>query len=158
MAILKTSNGFDVLIDDDLPAHILKRTWCAETKTRKHLKTICRIYCHSTQEHLHRLIMNCPPKMCVVYKNGNYLDCRRENLMVIDRKELAIKHTVRKDSRTKIRGVSIVYDNWGNQLYAVRCTHRGVKKWLGRAKTIDEALDKIKTFRASVDADLAKSQ
>jgi hypothetical protein len=56
-------------------------------------------------EHLNRVIMNPPPGMHVIHENYSGLDCRRENLRIVDPAHAQRHKRVRKDSVSGIKGV-----------------------------------------------------
>jgi len=71
---------------------------------------------------LHREIMGNPPGMLVDHRNGDELDCQRDNLRVTDRAGNAQnRRGANARSRSGVRGVSILPSG----KYEARVTHEG---------------------------------
>ena len=60
-----------------------------------------------TTAYLSRVIMNPPAGFDVIFLNHDSLDCRKENLRVVDKAHSQRKKRVRKDSLSGIKGVRL---------------------------------------------------
>ena len=81
---------FQVLIDDQDFKLIEGYSWnilCHKNTNYVHayIKGSYKEYGKSKYIYLHRLIINPPKELDVDHKNGNGLDCRRENLQIMNR-------------------------------------------------------------------------
>ena len=86
-------------------------------------------------EHLSRVIMNPPPEMQVIHENYEGLDCRRENLRVVDSAHAQRHKRVRKDSVSGIKGVR----REGKDKYVATLWREGRGMRLGTFKTAELA-------------------
>jgi hypothetical protein len=76
--------GYDVLIDDDIAPLILARKWhICDRKRGIYFATSVLFPDGKWRDvKLHRFIMECPPGLLIDHKDGNHLDCRRQNLRI----------------------------------------------------------------------------
>jgi hypothetical protein len=87
--------------------------------------------------YLHREIMDPPPCKQVIFLNHDRLDCRRENLKVVEPHEARWYHRVRKDSESGLKGLR--YNRSARKWYA-SITRFGVFYHLGAFDTKEMAL------------------
>lgn len=64
------------------------------------------VYCYSIGKWLHNFLTNCPKNKVVHHINGNRLDNRRENLVVLTRSQFESTKSSLKSNRHGIKGVS----------------------------------------------------
>jgi hypothetical protein len=88
--------------------------------------------------YLHREIMKPPAGMEVIFLNHDRLDCRRQNLRVVDVHEARQHHRVRRDSKSGVKGVRYnpEYGTWSADIYRNDCCHR-----VGTYYTQEEAVE-----------------
>ena len=70
------------------------------------------------------------------YRNKNALDCRKENIIVVDRMEMARNNKIDKRNKTGVRGV---FQNKKTGKYQVSIGHKGQQYNLGTYDTLEEA-------------------
>src|SRR5262249_30832558 len=87
--------------------------------------------------YLHREIMDPPPGKQVIFLNHDRLDCRRENLKVVEPHEARWHHRARKDSESGLKGLR--YNRSAGTWYA-SITRFGVFYHLGTFDTKEMAL------------------
>lgn len=106
MQRIKLSNGDFALVDDADYDLVSGYSWCADI--RKHT-TYAKAYVgggrkHPRIEYLHRIICGETGNL-IDHKNGNGLDCRRDNLRVVSRRQNR-QNTLRvKGTTSKYKGV-----------------------------------------------------
>jgi hypothetical protein len=85
---------------------------------------------------LHRHLMSAPDGMQVDHKDGDGLNCRRENMRLCTHADNQINKGVRVGTRSGLKGVS-----WEERAgrWKSEITLRGKKKWLGYFDTPDAA-------------------
>lgn len=88
--------------------------------------------------YLHREIMNPPPGHEVIFLNGDKLDCRRENLRVVTKKEARQHHGVRSDSESGIKGIKY---NWRPKTWSVNIYRGDRMNRIGTFLTQSEAIE-----------------
>src|SRR5215467_14069297 len=111
MQHIPLSQGQIALVDDDDFAHVSQYHWCyrgernsgqgyaiRHDKDGKKYRTV----------YLLREIMGLvPPEHEVIFRNGDRLDCRRENLRVVSKQEARQHHQrARSNSKSGIKGIS----------------------------------------------------
>lgn len=98
------------------------------------------IMCHTYENgrqvtsYLGRLIVSCPSGMVVDHINGDKKDNRRENLRVCTQQENLVNRCLGKNNTSGYRGVY-----WHNGMWVAEIKHRGVKFFLGRHETPEDA-------------------
>ena len=100
--------GYNVLIDDILAPMILARKWqISDRKRGIYFSTSTRLPSGKRRNiKLHRFILEAPPDMLVDHKDGNHLDCRRQNLRVCNTAQNTQNTPILKRNKTGYRGVS----------------------------------------------------
>lgn len=84
----------------------------------------------------HREVVSAPREMYVIFKNGDTLDCRKENLQLVTKSQLLqARRRAAKSSATKIRGV------WWNK----QC-----QRWEANVNVLDKRY--VKRFEKQKDA------
>ena len=111
MQHIPLSQGQIALVDDDNFARVSQYHWCyrgernsgqgyaiRHDKDGKKYRTV----------YLHREIMGpVPPEHEVIFRNGDRLDCRRENLRLVTKQEARQHHQrARSNSKSGIKGIS----------------------------------------------------
>ena len=111
MQHIPLSQGQIALVDDDDFARVSQYHWCyrgernsgqgyaiRHDKDGKKYRTV----------YLHREIMGpVPPEHEVIFRNGDRLDCRRENLRMVSKQEARQHHQrARSNSKSGIKGIS----------------------------------------------------
>jgi len=86
---------------------------------------------------LHRIIMNAPKGVLVDHKDGNRLDCRKDNLRLCDDLGNARNAAKRKDNTSGFKGVTLHKDT-GKWQASIQI-NTGIPKYLGLFKTPEEA-------------------
>jgi hypothetical protein len=99
---------YDVLIDDDMAPLVLSRKWHISDRKRGIYFSTSILFPDGKRRDikLHRFIMECPPGLLVDHRNGNHLDCRRENLRVCTTAQNTRNEPMLKTNTTGFRGVS----------------------------------------------------
>jgi hypothetical protein len=87
--------------------------------------------------YLHRQIMEPPTGYEVIFRNGDRLDCRRENLPVVTRQE-ARQHHLRARSNSE-SGIKGIHYNRGAHTWSVDVYRNGQAKRVGTFFTLKEA-------------------
>jgi hypothetical protein len=102
--------------------------------------------------YMHREIMgDIPPKHEVIFLNYDRMDCRRENLRIVNKEEARRHHRVRKDSKTGAKGVH--FD--AQKIVWTAALHRGGRHiHLGTFGTGREAVEAYENALRREDADL----
>jgi hypothetical protein len=101
--------GYDVIVDDDIAPMVLARKWhIADRKRGIYFSTSILFPDGKYRDvKLHRFILECPPGLLVDHKNGNHLDCRRQNLRVCTTAENTRNQPIHKTTTTGYKGVSV---------------------------------------------------
>lgn len=104
--IVVTSKSYGIheaLIDTEDLDKVKVCSWSYSTS-----KSRCPLIKGANKKYLHRLITDCPDGLEVDHMNFNGLDNRKANLRVCTRAENAQNKQVPKNSKTGVRGVTIV--------------------------------------------------
>jgi len=112
MKIIKTSKGRVVLVDIKDYSKVSKFKWYSTNG----------VVTNKWNQGMHRVIMNAKDGDIVMYRNGNKLDNRRENLCVVSKCEIVHKHKKRSNTKTNYKGVTYVEKSG---LYQARCRMYG---------------------------------
>jgi hypothetical protein len=122
--------GHDVLIDDDMAPLVLARKW--HISDRKRGIYFATSILHPDGKYhdvkLHRFILECPPGFLVDHRNGNHLDCRRQNLRVCTVAENTRNQSKLKKNSSGYRGVSFkksISKYRAQIMFENRCIHLG---------------------------------
>jgi HNH endonuclease len=106
--IIKLTQGFETIVDDDIFEKIGHLKWCARyTDKSKYVWAGKRI--NNKIVRLHRFIMNPGPNETVDHINNNPLDNRKENLRICSLKDNSRNtraHTKKARKFSKFKGVS----------------------------------------------------
>ena len=89
-AILVLTKGYVAIVDKSAWAKLRKFHWythISRGKGRAAGEPYARATINGKKVYLHRLITNCPPHLFPDHKNHQTLDCRAENLEVVDHLE-----------------------------------------------------------------------
>lgn len=101
---------------------------------RKNNSGYAMTYMNRTGVFMHRHIMSCPRGYEVDHVNHNKFDNRRANLRIVTRKQNALNLTVRKDSKSGVRGVRKHGKKWQAYIMLNRKMYL-----LGTHETIEDA-------------------
>lgn len=96
--------------------------------------------------HLHREIMGAGIKDTILAINGNYLDCRKENLKVASRSDVTLRSATTRSSDTNTRGVYLAPSG----RYFARFYYQGKANHLGAFDTIAQASKAYEDARRKV--------
>jgi hypothetical protein len=88
---------------------------------------------------MHRLIMSPPADMNVDHRDCDGINNRRSNLRICTDQENSRNRRTRKDSRTRIKGVT--WNKFHQKFAAHICTGGGKQKHLGYFSTAEAAAD-----------------
>jgi hypothetical protein len=127
--VIYTSNGDEILVDEDKYLELIKYTWCVEKITgyaQKRNSNSCI--------RMHIYLMNPPDGKIVDHINNNKLDNRLCNLRICNKSLNAHNRTKKENTLTNYIGVRIS----GNKFYG-QIQKEGKKYYLGRFKTQKEA-------------------
>jgi hypothetical protein len=130
MKILKTKDGFETVVDDEVYEWANKIEWrLSKAGYVSYRKGDARIM-------LHRLIAKTPEDYITDHINGNKLDNLISNLRVVTNKQNVWNNGLRSDNLSGYRGVCFRKDRgtWTSEIKA-----HGVKYRLGCYKTPEEA-------------------
>jgi hypothetical protein len=121
-AIIKATNGEDILIDADLFDVLSTRKWhIRDGYAISYVTAKCIIA-------MHRAIANPPDGMFTDHINRNRADNRRANLRVCSQTQNARNSKLRKDNTTGYKGVALAPE--GDRYHAqIRVNNRPI--WLG---------------------------
>jgi hypothetical protein len=108
--------GYEVIIDDDIAPLVLAKKWHISDRKRGIYFATSILFPDGKRRDvkLHRFIMDCPPGLLVDHKNGNHLDCRRQNLRIATTAENTRNEPMLKTNKSGKRGVNF---------------HKGMNKW-----------------------------
>lgn len=144
VAELSLGNGRIALIDEeDLPRVKEHGSWHAEQMrgqiyaTHEHWLGKGRHQPQKERVLLHRFVMNAQPGQLVMHRNGNGLDCRKNNLRFGNHSENGASHRRKQGKTSKYRGVSRNIS--GGKPWQAQIMVAGVPKHLGKFDTEEEA-------------------
>jgi hypothetical protein len=135
--------GYSVLIDDDMAPMVLARKWHVSDRKRGIYFATSILFPDGKRRDvkLHRFIMECPPGLLVDHRNGDHLDCRRENLRVCTIAENTRNEPMLKTNTTGYRGVSF-HKRRGKYRAYIKFNNRYIH--LGYFETLEAAAEKYK--------------
>jgi hypothetical protein len=135
--------GYEVLIDDDIAHMVLARKWHISDRKRGIYFSASILFPDGKYRDvkLHRFIMECPPGLLVDHKNGDHLDCRRQNLRICTTAENTRNEPMLKTNTTGFRGVSFIK---GKNKYRAYIMFEGRYRHLGYFDTPEEAAVRYK--------------
>src|SRR5262249_55618305 len=156
MQHIPLSQGQIAFVDDDDFAPVSQYHWCyrgernsgqgyaiRHDKDGKKYRTV----------YLHRAIMGpVPPEHEVIFRNGDRLDCRRENLRVVSKQEARQHHQrARSNSKSGIKGISY---NRRPRTWSVDIYRHGRARRVGTVLTLKDARDAYQAELRSENPDL----
>jgi hypothetical protein len=129
------------LLDDEDYARLSQFHWCYRAERNRGPGYAIR---HAKDgkkyrtSYLHREVMGPVPPGCeVVFKNGDRLDCRKENLAVVTKKEARQHHLrARSDSKSGVKGIKF---NGRAGTWSVDVYRDGQVKRVGTFWTLQDA-------------------
>lgn len=140
MKSFKTSNGFEVIVDDEDFESITKYSWNARKDGNTYYARRTRRkkdnYKKLEMLLLHRVILNAPKDLSVDHINGNGLDNRKQNLRLCCHKQNSANMN-RFKGVSKFKGVTLTKNKtWKASLGSLKY---GTYKYLGTFSTEVEA-------------------
>jgi hypothetical protein len=139
-ALLKTTNNFLFIVDDDWAPLVRNHTWCASgAKKSKKKYVTAKLYVDKKTETflLHRLIVGALRGETVDHINGNSFDNRRANLRVATHQENLFNRGARKDSES---GLKCVFYDKSRGKWAVRIKTKQQGRFFKRYPTKEVAI------------------
>lgn len=132
------TQGYVALVDDEDYERIIQRKWNVMKHGNNfyghgHRKIGQGIY---KKELLHRVVLNAPKGTIVDHKNGNGLDCRKENLRFSDHSGNMHNSGKRKKNTSGYKGVGWVAHC---RKWKARICHHRVEIYLGLYENAQEA-------------------
>jgi len=142
MQTIQLSQGQIALVDDaDFPL-LSEFHWCyrAERNGKQgYAVRHTKIGGKDRLSYLHRSIIQPPEGYEVIFRNHDRLDCRRENLLVVTKKEARQHHlSARSNSASGIKGISY---NRRPRTWSVDVYRNGRAKRVGTYLTLKDAQD-----------------
>lgn len=125
-------NGMVALLDDDYPTEADIFHWTAKPGRRTWYATAS--YAKNKSLYLHDMILPPRPGLMRDHRNGNGLDCRRENLRYVTPAQNQQNAPRRADNNSGYRGVHKQKNGWVAQIRV-----NGRRIYLGHFKTAEEA-------------------
>jgi hypothetical protein len=128
--------GYKVMIDDDMAEKVMALKWhIADRKRGIYFSTTVKGEDGKSHDvKLHRFIMEAPPGMLVDHRDGNHLNCHRENLRICTTAQNSRNVPKLKNNTTGYRGVSKK-----NNKYRAVITFNGKYMHIGYFETPEEA-------------------
>ncbi len=140
--------GMVAQVDDEDYDRLMKYSWYVTPRNGKNVYTVIRAVSIGTKTYgnyklkiiaMNSQLMRAPQDSFIVHHNGNSLDCTKENLMVLTRREYLAMQPPRLGCKSKYKGVGGAKD---------------VKKWKASiAKEFE--VQHLGTFKVEKDAALA---
>jgi hypothetical protein len=138
MAIVSLTQGQVAFVDDDdlkrVNEHLWHAKWNKDTQSFYARTSIRVAKGRQRTVELHRFIMHEPNGMWIIHRNGDALDCRKENLRPATAVESGRNRGKHRDNTTGFLGVTKRKNRYHAQLYV-----NGKNKMLGSFKTAVEA-------------------
>lgn len=132
------SKGKVALIDAEDAERVTEYSWCAFVTVRGKWYAKRKVWRGGkyTSKLLHRFIVGAPIDMDIDHKNGDGLDCRRENLRVATRSQNSANRPPKAGTASRFKGVwrSRDYKRWRAGI-----TYKGCPASLGTFDTEEEA-------------------
>ncbi len=135
-----SQNKFALVDDADFPL-LADFKWCYRGERGKEGYAVrhAKVDGKDRLLYLHRHLMQPPEGTEVVFRNGDTLDCRRENLRVVTKKEARQHHLrARSNSRSGIKGIKF---NSRARTWSVDVYRDGMAKRVGTFDLLKEAQD-----------------
>lgn len=111
------TQGKVALVDDDDYERVSQHRWCTKKDRNTYYATRCvYISGKETTQALHRFILNAPPKTQIDHRNGNGLDCRKENLRYCSHQQNCANRPGL--SKKHYKGVRKIINRWQAELQA----------------------------------------
>ena len=127
------------LVDDEDYERVSAFVWHVMMPRKKPYAATFRYIAEGVYDNsllLHRFVMDAPKGIQVDHKNGDTLDCRRENMRFANNSQNNQNKGKRSDNVSGYKGVS--WNSERGRWYA-QIVSEGRKKFLGRYETAEEA-------------------
>lgn len=129
MKEIPLTQGKVALVDDEDYERVSAYKWQANKGSAGYW------YGHNdTHGQLHRFVVNAPRELMVDHKNGDGLDCRRENLRLATNAQNQYNAKLRVDNKSGFRGV-----HWDGNRWIAQIKSQGRPIYLGRFNTPEAA-------------------
>ena len=99
---------------------------------------------------LHVYLMKPAKGQEVDHKNGDRLDCRRDNMRIVTKRQNAENRSARKDSSTGVRNVMLLKSGPNEGRFLVKAQKDGKSYWGGVFDDLSEAEKAAKVLRAKI--------
>ena len=105
------------LVDDEDYDRLMKYSWYVTPRNGKNVYTVIRAVSIGTKTYgnyklkiiaMNSQLMGAPQDSFIIHHNGNSLDCTKENLMVLTRREYLATQPPRLGGKSKFKGVGWV--------------------------------------------------
>lgn len=139
MAQIKLTNGMYAIVDAEDVSKVIGLTWTAYFFPTG-------VYAQNNKdEHklLHRFVLDAKKGTIVDHKNGNGLDCRKENLQIVTR---SVNNARRRHCSGTNPFVGVTWDE-SRQKWKAQLKVSGTNKSLGRYPSAEEANQAIQDYR-----------
>ncbi len=141
MKQIPLSQGKFALVDDSDHPLLSEFRWCYRGEKGKEGYAVrhAKVDGKDRLLYLHRSLMQPPPDHEVIFRNGDTLDCRRENLLVVTKKEARQHHLrARSNSQSGVKGIKF---NPRPRTWSVDVYRDGMAKRVGTFDLLKEAQD-----------------
>jgi hypothetical protein len=135
---LDVGRGYRAIVDEELLPYLERRGW--HVALRKGRPPEVQGRHQGRQVRLAVLVARAGPGERVVHRNGNHLDCRRDNLEV--------KPRAPPRRPTGPSGMPGAHWNEAGRGWLARPMHRGHRHYLGSFQDMNDAVEAVVRFRA----------
>lgn len=143
MKVIKSTNGYDILVDDENYQYLNQFKWVATQKSKRYSTkyAIRRIYITRLRykiSQMHREVLSCPTKKIIDHINHNGLDNRKINLRICTRSQnlMNTKNLLPSHNKTGYRGVRL---HTHPNKFTAQIQIQGKQKYLGTFMSAKEA-------------------
>lgn len=106
MKIIKSTNGYDIMVDDKWYPLLSLVTWSVSSMKHNVCHTGAKIHGRAPIIYLSRVVTSCPIALQVDHVNHNRLDNREENLRIVTRSQNSINRKVQSNNKSGRVGVT----------------------------------------------------
>lgn len=132
-----------VLLDDEDFEVVSKYKWSIQCNKSGIYYARGHIRGERGKFYMHRIITNCPRNRLIDHINGNGLDNRKTNLRKCTKTENSFN--TRGTRKYPYKGIERSFEKW-----AASITYRGIRAWLGRYDTMEEAAKAYDVFAEKI--------
>jgi hypothetical protein len=132
--LVPLTQGKFALIDEADAERVLSHKWRASLSNGK---WYAKGWTAGREELLHRFILDAPKGTEVDHRNGDGLDCQRDNLRLATRTQNNMNKPHRRDSSSGYKGVRFIRGQHSTtpRPWRAEISARGNRYWLGRFST-----------------------